>query len=194
MQNEILTYWFGKETDTAAIAKAQEKLWWAKDEAVDAEIRARFQPLLTALEEGLLDNWTETAEGTLALIILSDQFPRNMFRGNPLAFHYDPFALQFCKEALAKGFDKQLSVMQKAFLYMPLEHSEKRDDQETSVARFSALHDEEPSHETTVLLDFAKQHHAIIQRFGRYPHRNEILGRESTVEELEFLKQPGSSF
>ncbi|RUO23934.1 DUF924 domain-containing protein [Aliidiomarina minuta] len=194
MQQDILDYWFGDKSDTAAIAKAQQKLWWSKDETVDAEIRTRFQPLLSALEEGLLDDWADTAEGTLALIILSDQFPRNMFRGSPLAFHYDPWALQFCKEAIAKGFEKELSVMQKAFLYMPLEHSENLDDQEAAVAQFSALHEEEPGEETAVLLDFAKQHHAIIQRFGRYPHRNEILGRESTVEELEFLKQPGSSF
>jgi len=144
-----------------------------------------------------LDGWAETPRGCLALIILLDQFSRNIFRGSPEAFSQDKKARETLQSALARGLDKQLHDVEKWFFYMPLMHSENFGDQKDSVAIFKRLIEEcvpalelalAPSH------DYAVRHFDIVKRFGRYPHRNKILGRISTPEEVEFLKQPGSSF
>jgi uncharacterized protein (DUF924 family) len=156
--------------------------WFAKDDAFDAEIGARFLATHEAAAKGLL-SWEETPEGALALLLLLDQFPRNMFRGTPRAYATDPLALAVAKRALARGFDTQLPAL-RVFFYLPFMHSEELADQERCVALVRGLGDEEA-------LKFAVDHEDIIRRFGRFPHRNAILGRTTTAEEQAFLDGGG---
>lgn len=176
--HEILTFWF---------EECSPEQWFKKDDQFDATIRNRFLETYEELVAGNHGDWRETAEGCLAEIILLDQFSRNMFRDNPKAFEADPQARACLHHALAHGFDQELTTAQRNFLYLPLEHSEDVKDQEQAVELFTANGDE-----TTT--DYAIQHKVIIDRFGRFPHRNKVLGRKSTQEEEEFLTQPGSSF
>jgi uncharacterized protein (DUF924 family) len=175
---QILDFWF--------VETAPDK-WFKKDGEFDAEIRRRFGSTYRRAHDGELGEWIETPEGCLALMIVLDQFPRNMFRGDARAFATDPHGRLLLQYALDKGFDQALDSRQKQFLYMPLQHSEDREDQALSVRLNETLGDEE-------VLKYARAHKDIIDRFGRFPHRNEALGRETTAEEAEFLKQPGSSF
>jgi uncharacterized protein (DUF924 family) len=194
---DIITFWFGSNADDAATAQAQAKLWWSKDPAVDAEIRARFAAPLQAAAFGRHDHWAATPQGRLALIILFDQFPRNMHRGSARAFSYDGLARRLALEGMAAGADRQLRPIERVFCYLPLEHSEDLSHQDRCVALYQALAaDVAPELRSTFTgyVDFAERHRAIIRRFGRFPHRNAALGRVSTAEEIEFLKQPGSSF
>lgn len=174
----VLDFWF-KES-------GPEK-WFVKDEAFDGEIRDRFGTVYRRAYDGDVDDWIETAEGCLALVIVLDQFPRNLFRDDPRAFATDARARILLQNALDKEFDKALDARQRQFLYLPLQHSEDRRDQELSVKLNATLGNED-------VLKYAQAHKDIIDRFGRFPHRNTILGRESTTEETEFLTQPGSSF
>mgnify|MGYP005850410919 CR=1 FL=1 len=174
----ILKFWF-EELDP--------KDWWRKDDALDAKVAARFAGVYEELRKSVPAPWLDTPEGVLAAILVLDQFPRNMFRNTPRAFATDAQALALAKRAIAEGIDTKLEPRKRAFVYMPFQHSEDRADQARSIALFTA-------HGDPLNLDFALKHKAIIDRFGRFPHRNEILGRASTAEELEFLKQPGSSF
>ncbi|MDN3519428.1 DUF924 family protein [Aquisalimonas lutea] len=193
----ILEYWFGDAPDDGTVAAQRGALWWSKSDAVDEDIRARFETTVQAAGRDELDDWAATARGRLALIILTDQFPRNMYRGTPAAFAFDAKARALCLEGLAAGQDRELRPIQRVFWYMPLEHSEDLAHQDRSVALFRELRDEVGAQlrETfQVNLDFAVRHQEIIQRFGRFPHRNAILGRTSTPEELAFLEEPGSSF
>jgi uncharacterized protein (DUF924 family) len=160
--------------------------WFTKDDAFDAEVRDKFLATYDAAAAGKLDHWEATPEGALALVIVLDQFPRNMFRGTARAFAADPLALAAAKHAVARGYDRDLLDVEKQFVYLPFEHSESLADQERACELMKPLGDE--------LLDWAVRHRRIIERFGRFPHRNSILGRESTPEEIEFLKQPGSGF
>lgn len=175
---DILDFWFSEH------AKAN---WFVRSEAFDAEIRTRFLSTLEQAQHGELEGWSKDAQGALALTILLDQFPRNLFRNSSRAFASDAKALATTKAAIAQGFDLQLSSEQRQFFYLPFMHSEVLAEQEESLRLYAALGN-------AYALDYAQQHHAIIARFGRFPHRNAVLGRESTAEELEFLKQPGSSF
>jgi len=176
--DEVIGFWFGE------LEPAQ---WFRKDPALDAEIAARFAALLEAAGRGELWSWRLSARGRLAEVIVLDQFSRNSHRDTPLAFTRDPVALVLAQEAVAGGIDRHLEVPWRAFLYMPWMHSESL-----------AIHDEalglfdQPGLEEN--LRFEHRHRDIIARFGRYPHRNAILGRPSTPEELAFLEQPGSSF
>ncbi|MGE0559663.1 MAG: DUF924 family protein [Burkholderiales bacterium] len=193
----VLGFWFGDRTDDAATAKAQARLWWSKDPAVDAEIRARFAALVQAAAFGRHDDWTATPQGRLALIVLLDQFPRNMHRGSARAFAYDGLARRLALEGIAAGADQQLRPIERVFCYLPLEHSEDLAHQDRCVALYQALAAgvaPELRGTFTGYVDFAERHRAIIRRFGRFPHRNAALGRVSAAEEVEFLKQPGSSF
>ncbi len=173
--DDVLTFWF-----------ADEARWWKKDPAFDAEITRRFGALHAAIERGEHEAWLGTARGALAYVIVLDQFSRNMFRGDPRAFASDARARAAAKTALEKGFDQELTKHERSFLYMPLMHSEELVDQDQCVELFRS---ENPGQ-----LDYAVRHRDIVARFGRFPHRNAILGRASTPEETEFLKQPGSSF
>jgi uncharacterized protein (DUF924 family) len=177
--NSIIEFWFSERV---------RKKWWAKDEAFDQEIRDRFSEVHKAAVGGALINWRETASGRLAEIIVLDQFSRNMFRDQAGAFAQDPLARQLTHAAVEQKADLDLTPEQRAFLYMPLMHSECHSDHEEAIRLYSS-HPDLASN-----LNFELRHKAIIDQFGRYPHRNQILGRESTAEESEFLKQPGSSF
>lgn len=161
--------------------------WRNKDPDFDALMVGRFSELHATAVQCELYEWRTTPQGRLAEVIVLDQFSRNMFRGSPLSFAADPLALGLAQEAVAGGHDKALTTHQRSFLYMPYMHSESLLIHEEAVRLFEANGVEET-------VDYEMRHKRIIERFGRYPHRNAILGRESTDEEIEFLKQPGSSF
>jgi uncharacterized protein (DUF924 family) len=174
----IIEFWFH---DTVP------RQWFTRDPAFDRLIESRFQKVHAAAGKGELNDWRDTSEGRLAEIIVLDQFSRNIFRDTPLAFAFDALALVLAQEAIRAEAHLGLMPQQKAFLYMPFMHSESHLIHQRAVALFS-----EPGLEKN--LDFEMQHKAIIDRFGRYPHRNVILNRPSTQEEVEFLNQPNSSF
>ncbi len=176
---EVLAFWF---EDCAP------DQWFTRDGAFDDAIRRRFAALCGRAAGGALDDWQDTAEGALALVILLDQFPRNMFRDDPRAFATDGQARAVARTAIERGLDAELSETQRKFLYMPFQHSEDLADQRLSVRLVA----EQCSDEKT--LDYARQHLEVIERFGRFPHRNAVLGRESSPEEIAFLQQPGASF
>lgn len=178
MFNKIIDFWF---------TELEPKQWWQKDDGLDAQIKTRFGKLHHQASVNELFDWRESAIGSLAEIIVLDQFSRNIYREKPAAFACDALALALAQTAIAKGFDKELTDEQRVFLYMPYMHSESKLIHKEAVQLFKALGIQNN-------LDFEYQHKAIIDRFNRYPHRNKILGRESTKEELEFLKQPNSGF
>jgi uncharacterized protein (DUF924 family) len=191
---DLLLVWFG---EPGGPPLAASKRWFAKDEAFDRALRDQFEATLEAGVRGELDTWRSTPRGRLALIVLFDQLSRNFFRGSPRSFAQDPLALEVALEVLASGEDHALTPLERYFVLMPLMHAEDVALQRRSVAQFEALLAEttgETKDLMTVAVDYAKRHAAIVERFGRFPHRNAILGRTSTLEEVEFLKQPGSSF
>jgi uncharacterized protein (DUF924 family) len=193
----VLDFWFGNSPDDAIVADEKTKLWWGKDSDIDEIIREKFSALRDAVIAGALNHRLELAHCRLACIILVDQFSRNLFRNDARAFAYDWLARQWCVNGLATDVDRQLRPIERLFFYLPLEHSESIDDQDRSVALFRALRTEVPEIQRTLFdnfLDFAEKHREILARFGRFPHRNIALGRGSTPEEIEFLKQPGSTF
>ena len=185
----VLDFWFAPEG--AVLPADGRPEWFRKDDAFDDAIRARFGALIAEALAGGLGDWCATPRGALARVIVLDQFTRNAFRGTPQAFAGDARALATAKDAIARGFDVALSAHERRFLYMPFEHSESRDDQERSVALFEALARETGFDDP---VDWAVRHADVIRRFGRFPHRNAILGRPSTDEELAYLAQPGSGF
>lgn len=178
MHEEVLTFWFNE---------IDPKSWWVADPAFDRLIQERFGQVLEQASQAELHAWRATPRGRLAEVLALDQFSRNIHRNSPRAFAQDPMALALAQEAIAAGAPAALSAVQRSFLYLPFMHSESR-----------AIHEwaERLYRDNGIPLnyDFELKHKAIIDRFGRYPHRNAILGRESTAEEIEFLKQPGSSF
>lgn len=178
MDNDVLEFWFNE---------LEPKQWFVKDRDLDAMIEARFSLLVEQARAGELFSWRVTPQGRLAEIILIDQFSRNIFRDKPESFSADPVALVLAQEAIGAGADQRLDVQERAFLYMPFMHSESQAIHEQAVVLF-----DQPGLEYN--LEFEYKHKAIVDRFGRYPHRNEILGRKSTEEEIAFLKEPGSSF
>lgn len=186
----VLDFWFVPPDHAGHGAYRPE--WFRKDDAFDAAIRGRFGP---AVEAALAETpGAESDETLLARILLLDQFTRNMFRGTPRAFAGDAQALQIAQSLVAAGRDKNLTPWQRWFAYLPFEHSESLIDQERSVALFAALAREMQHEAFDSAHDYALRHRAVIERFGRFPHRNAVLGRPSTAEEIEFLKQPASSF
>jgi uncharacterized protein (DUF924 family) len=196
-RDSLLEFWFGNDPDDAVVAKAQASIWWAKDRQTDAAIRQRFQPLVAAAAGGNLDDWRSSGRGQLALILLTDQLPRNIYRDTPGAFQFDGLARTLSLQGLANGSDRELRPIERVFFYLPLEHSESLEDQKRSVQLFRALAGEVPPIQRGIFdgfVDYALRHQAIIERFGRFPHRNMILGRPSTPEEIAFLQEPQSSF
>ena len=193
----VLDFWFGPLVDDTVVANRQSGLWWSKDPEVDADIRERFAELVLQAQSGALDDWLPEPRGRLALILLVDQFTRNIFRDSPEAFAGDAKARQWCREGLACHADRQLRPIERVFFYLPLEHSEDAEDQQQSVTLFRELASQVSASQMKTFaffLTFAIRHQDIIQRFGRFPHRNRILGREATAEEVVFLTEPGSSF
>lgn len=195
--DEILEFWFGTAEDDLSADREKSSIWWSKNANTDAAIRVRFEPSIIAAASGKLENWRASTEGRLALILLTDQFPRNVYRGTPAAFRCDGIARQLCLDGLASRMDKELRLIQRVFFYMPLEHSEELEHQVLSVQLFRELSGEAPAHAKALFekhASYAVGHHTIIERFGRFPHRNELLGRHSSREEIEFLHQPNSSY
>jgi uncharacterized protein (DUF924 family) len=184
---EVLLFWFGARE----VRGRRDKRWFGKDEAFDRECRARFLVLHERAAAGELSAWKNRAAECLALILLLDQVPRNMFRGTRRAFATDSLALEAARHALAQGFHREMLPVERLFLYLPFEHSERLADQIAACELSQPL---EAFAETEDAYRYAFAHRRIIERFGRFPHRNAILGRDSTPEEVEFLKQPGSSF
>ena len=178
MHSEILRFWF-EEIDPAK--------WWAKDDAFDKLISRRFAEVHARATRCELFEWRAEPRGRLAEIIVLDQFSRNMFRGSPLAFASDALALALAQEAIAAKADEALNPTERSFLYLPFMHSESLRIHEMALALYRK--NGNPGN-----LDFEIRHKHIIEKFGRYPHRNAILGRQSTDAEIEFLKQPGSGF
>ncbi|MGU5653258.1 DUF924 family protein [Aeromonas allosaccharophila] len=194
----LLDLWFGDEADDVLRATRQAPLWWGKSSETDALLASRFGELAKAAAEGCLAHWADAPSGRLALILLLDQLPRNVHRGTPAAFAQDPLARDLCLKWLSIGTDQSLSPLARVFFYLPLEHAESREQQARSVALFEALAAEQagtPAQATFAgFANFARRHQVIIERFGRFPHRNDIQGRTSTPEETAFLQQPGSGF
>ena len=190
-------FWFGTSPQDAEVIASQSALWWQKQPAVDTEIRKRFAPLVERAATGELDSWLGELRGRLALILLTDQFPRNIWRGQAAAFAFDVLALRWAKETIERGLDLQARPIERVFLYLPLEHSEDLADQREAVRLFDTLAGEvAPAARPAFAgyLDYARRHLEIIERFGRFPHRNAALGRETSAAEAEFLRQPGSGF
>ncbi len=195
--DDILTYWFGS-ADPAAAVDADMERWFRGGVSMDMDLDERFGATLDAMVEGRHDAWLQTPAGRLATVLVLDQFSRNIHRGTPRAFTQDDTALQIVLEGLDQGIDEGFGLHQRAFFYLPLEHSESPEMQVRSIERYTALTQvastrEEQRHAATYL-DFARRHKAIIDRFGRYPHRNPILGRTTTTEEFSFMRQPGAGF
>ena len=196
----VLDFWFGdnaRQLSSADIAQSQSSLWWGKDSAIDQQILQRFEPVLKGLISGQYSHWLDSPHGKLAAIIVLDQFSRNMYRNSGSSFCQDALALHWSLEMIRSGQDKQLSMIERVFLYMPLEHSEQLNMQKLCLYKFQQLAAEAPqsfSSQADGYVDFAQKHLDIIERFGRFPHRNQILNRVSDSEESTFLQQPGSSF
>ena len=187
--NEVLDFWFGSR-GSPEFGRPRE-VWFKKSETFDDAIRTRFLDLHREAAGGRLLHWRAEAESLLALIVVLDQFSRNMFRGTERAFATDAQALEAAQLALAQGFDRSLLPVQRWFVYLPFEHAEDLAHQRRSLELFGELHNDPDS---AGAIDYARRHYEIIERFGRFPHRNAILGRASTPEEIEFLQQPGSGF
>ncbi len=195
--DSVIRFWFGESHSSADINAQKKRVWWSKNEEIDAEITARFSELVDAVASGELDHWNESHQGLLASIICTDQFPRNIYRGHSRSFSYDAVALRFARQAVAMGFDRKVQLIKRVFIYMPFEHSEEISDQEQAVALMQSLVDQAADEEKEIFagfLNFAIRHRDVVAEFGRFPHRNTILGRESTEQEIAFLEQPGSSF
>jgi uncharacterized protein (DUF924 family) len=173
---QMLSFWFDEHA----------KDWFAKNAAFDAEIRDRFLPLYEDAAAGRVARWAEKPPSVLALVIVLDQFPRNMFRGAPRAFATDPDARAIARRILERGWDKGMTQAERLFAYLPFEHSESLEDQDLSCELMKDFDAKQRQ--------YAERHRDIIRRFGRFPHRNDILGRQSTPAEIEFLKQPCSGF
>lgn len=173
-QNEINHFWF---------EELQPQQWFQQSDSVDAEITERFEVTHQMANDGLCNHWAADADGALALVIVLDQFPRHMYRNTPKAFASDERALLIAKQAIHKGFDQILEPVKRGFLYLPYQHSENLSDQKKSVELFGAMANDNPAGDM-----YAKRHYVPIEKFGRFPHRNEVLGRESSEEEIEFLK------
>jgi len=184
----VLDFWFGTARNHLGSPRME---WFRKDPKFDAQIRERFGALHERASMGEVDAWSASAEPLLALVVVLDQFSRNLYRNDPRAFAQDERALNFARIAVGRGDDRGLLPVQRQFLYLPFEHSENLADQDRCVDMMRSL---EAFEETRGLTAWAEKHRVIIKRFGRFPHRNEILGRESTAEEIEFLKSPDSRF
>lgn len=187
---EVHDFWFTN-------GKPNMKLWFDKNDQVDRQIREKFEPWLNQYPDADFESWKQTPEGLVSLVIMLDQFPRNAFRGTPRMFEYDADARDVAQEGLELGWQDQLPIHKAMFMLLPLEHSEDVTDQKECVRLFKDLFARASADEIELaegVLQYAERHLAIIDRFGRFPHRNAVLGRTSTPEEIEFLKQPGSGF
>lgn len=193
---DVLDFWFGELGEEVTMTD-RNALWFKGGEDTDQLITQRFQSLVSRAGRGELSHWSREPKGSLALIILLDQFTRNIYRGLSAAFRYDPLALAICKRGLASNQDEMLSPIERVFFYLPLEHSEAVEDQEECVFRFDRLRQSvSPAHAMIFegFYQYAVTHHDVVKRFGRFPHRNAAHGRLSTQEELDWLQEGGHRF
>jgi uncharacterized protein (DUF924 family) len=186
----VLDFWFG--APGSALHGTNRPEWFRKDPAFDAEIRSRFGATIEQALRGELEGWAGATDSALAHVVVLDQFTRNCFRDTPRAFAGDARALAAARAMVGTRQDEAVPPLQRAFVYLPFEHAEGIAMQDEALRLYGRLAAIAP--ETAGSLDYARRHHAVIQRFGRFPHRNAILGRQSTAEEIEYLKQPGSGF
>ena len=195
---QVLDFWFGTCGADGALDPAKRKMWFGDGRKYDAEIREKFGPLHGRAGRGELDaEWTASPQGRIALIVVLDQLSRHIHRGTPLAFAQDPAAQKLSLDGLNRNVDRELIPAQRSFFYMPFEHAEDLELQRLGVRCFDGLArtvSDATRKDYEGFLDYAGRHRDIIKRFGRFPHRNAVLGRQSTPEEMEFLKLPGSSF
>jgi len=189
-QQQVMDFWFAALGDHEH--NKTRAVWFRKDDAFDSEIRSRFGALIEEALAGGLTDWDKTAAGAVAKIVVLDQFTRNTYRDTARAFAGDALALAAARKLVANGADRALPGVQRQFVYLPFEHAEDLPTQEESLRLFKRLAHDEP--ELAGLVTWAKRHHAIIARFNRFPHRNAVLGRETTAEEAAFLNEPHSSF
>lgn len=187
---EVLDFWFGAP-DSPGYGAARDA-WFVKNPDFDTQVRERFAEHHRRALASELDDWQGTPAGLLALIITLDQFPRNMFRGRAEAFASDALALHYARRMVERGWDEELLPVMRSFVYLPFEHGENLALQKASVMLFERLVLVDPTLDDT--LAWARKHFDVITRFGRFPHRNHALGRDSTAEEIEFLSKPGSRF
>ena len=191
---EILDFWFGELDQDDMCAAEKNKLWFRSTEKIDGEIRERFGSDVVRAIGGALDHWADSGTGLIALVLLLDQFPRNIYRGTDAAFSGDGKALELARAAVACGADCTLPTVHKVFLYIPFEHAEDLDIQEEGIACFNQLLEQctqAAQGRVDGFRNYSVAHRDVIARFGRFPHRNSILGRESTKEEISHLEQHG---
>ena len=194
---DVLDFWFGELSELGCSSPEHRRRWWRKSDAFDQAIGSQFLSDYEAIVAADRDAWRNTPRGALATLIVLDQFSRNMFRATPSMFVADELAREVCHEGLDADFDVELAFDERLFFYLPLAHSEDMMDHQRSMDcfnRFVESCDESLEGDAKNYLEFAERHKAIVERFGRYPHRNETLGRSSTPEEIEFLEEPDSSF
>lgn len=194
---EILTFWIGDAAKSPEEAAKQGARWWDSSHELDEEIRQKFRSSYDEAIEGKLEGWKDEARSRLAYLILLDQFPRNMFRKSPMAFAADWEAQRTCLEGISKSMDLSLSLVERQFFYLPMEHSESLDDQMLAVRMMESIHYDAPDEWKnwgSQVVAYAKQHLVIIEEFGRFPHRNVTLNREPTDKETSYLKDGGASF
>ena len=195
--DDILEFWFENAPTTAQAMGRRNRVWFAADRSFDRKVAERFGTTLEAAARGELSAWIDSARGRLALILVLDQFPRNIHRGTPLAFGHDSDALALAREGIAMGHDKMLAPIERAFFYKPLQHAEDREAQALSCERCEALVDEVPDEQKGYFeqtAQYARQHRDIIERFDRFPHRNGLLGRASTPAEESYLSDDAPTF
>ena len=195
---DLLEFWFGSPPTDEDGVSGQMTRWFSADSEFDAELARRFGAAISAVAGGQLDEWGESAHGRLALILLLDQCPRNTHRRDPAAFAQDALALSWTLDGLSRGMDLELEPLERMFFYMPMQHSESLDSQDRSVEIFTELaHSDVPNFMQKYLLDAAESarvHRDIVARFGRFPHRNSVLGRASTADEHAYLEEGAPTF
>jgi uncharacterized protein (DUF924 family) len=193
----VLDFWFGDSLRFPSSVPARVQLWFTASAEFDREIRERFSCLPDRAQRGELDRWSRGPESALALVLVLDQFPRNLFRGSARAFEFDSKALEIAAEAVDARFDDALAPLQASFLYLPFEHSEDLTNQERSVELFEQLVRRAPPELANTFeqsADYARRHRNVVQRFGRFPSRNAALGRQSTPDEISYLESGGETF
>lgn len=197
MIEDVLAFWFGLQEGAVDVSAEKARLWWGKDKALDRLIEERFGDLHREVAQGGLRAWAKSPRGVLALILVLDQFSRVIYRDQPESFACDGQARKLADGAIYSGQDQELRPIERLFVYMPLEHSEDLADQDRSVQLFAALQEDGGRDSGQVFVQshlFAVAHRDLIVKFGRFPHRNLILGRRSTAAELAYLEQPGAGF
>ena len=195
--HEVHRFWFGDHPSWAECVAANHERWFRRGHELDGPVSEHFSGLVESAARGDLDTWRDTPGGALALVLALDQFPRHIWRGRPEAFATDAAARDHCRHCIGRGLDRALSPVERTFLYLPLEHAEDPGAQEQCVALMRGMHEEAPEALGAYLaetLRYAELHRDIIARFGRFPHRNAILGRSTTAEEAAWLEEGGARF